>query len=89
MSRSHQTPSILFMKLWREFDCDGNGFLDREESGRLVRQILAKQQHKLEDSYGIEKRDFTIQEEELQCFVQKLVIKFNCKNKSMLCSNDV
>lgn len=70
MSKSHQTPSVLFMKLWREFDCDGNGFLDRVETRSLVRRILAKQQHKLEESYGIERVEFQIGEKELQNFIQ-------------------
>jgi hypothetical protein len=62
------------MKLWREFDCDGNGFLDEKETSSLVRRILAKRQHKMEDEFGVEKIDFKIRDEELQSFVDTLVM---------------
>ena len=76
MSSSRQTPSVLFMKMWREYDRDGNGFLDRKETSSLVRRILAKQQHKMEDGYGLESVGFKIGEEELQIFIDTLVAKF-------------
>ena len=76
MSSSRQTPSVLFMKMWREYDRDGNGFLDRKETSSLVRRILAKQQHKMEDGYGLESVGFKIGEEELQSFIDTSVAKF-------------
>ena len=81
MSSKNETASVRFMKLWREFDRNENGSLDRDETTQLVRKLLASHQRKLEKHYGIEHRKFEIGEKELSAFVDKLVEINSCSIK--------
>lgn len=70
---ARSTSCVVFIRIWREFDQDGDGQLDRNETIQLVKRLLAQQQQRIEDEFGVSRRQFYITDTELDVFVDTLV----------------
>ncbi|KAM3177642.1 hypothetical protein ACTXT7_004178, partial [Hymenolepis weldensis] len=75
---SNINSSFEFMKIWREFDADGNGILDSTELQAFLRKLLAKTavpvtEEKIQEFSTLIDHNGVIENEEFEGFVKDLL----------------
>ena len=73
MDEDIQTSSIDFLRIWKDFDTDANGALDKVETSELVLKMIENIVTRYEECCGLKHRKFRLDVTLLNSFVNEYV----------------